>query len=437
MLGINMNYQNSFNKICELLKKYSTADDYQVNYLGTKNNLTRFADNMLTQNIENEFEEVYLTSYFDSKKATLQTANLSEGGIKELIKRSEDIAKKSKKDVEYLPSLRDDHQTINHNLDANLLDLSPTKRSDMAGFAINEAVKHQMTAAGTFESSVDHVGVATKNHLQKYHIQSGCAFSATFDKCNEQTNCRTSAMTFQDLNYQSAIEDGIRDAILMQNKITMPPGKYDVLLSSHAYTELNFMGAGYGMDRKAYDKGYSAYNKKLGTQIAPEHINLFTDPNSPHAACKPFMYDGLSVSKNMLIENGILKNLPTSRFWGHQNNLQAFGISNLIMDGSHLSDDLLIQKIERGFYIKDIWYIRIVNPENLTLTGMTRNALFYIEDGKVKCGATHFRWNDSPMLMFERIKEVGIPKREQVWKYSNYMPPVIIKDFNLTSSTLF
>src|SRR3989339_1303002 len=106
MLEINMNYQNSFNKIVELLKKYSAADDYQINYLGTKNNLTRFADNMLTQNIENEYEEVYLTSWFDAKKATLQTANLSEGGIKELIKRSEAIAKKSMKDVEYLPSLK-------------------------------------------------------------------------------------------------------------------------------------------------------------------------------------------------------------------------------------------------------------------------------------------------------------------------------------------
>jgi len=432
-----MNYQNSFNKICELLKKYSTADDYQINYLGTKNNLTRFADNMLTQNIENEYEEVYLTSWFDAKKATLQTANLSEGGIKELIKRSEAIAKKSMKDVEYLPSLKNDHQTIHHHLDEDLLDLSPSKRSAVAGFAINEAIKNQITAAGTFQSSVDHVGVATKNHLQKFHLQSACAFSATFDKNNEQTNCRASSMALTDLNYQGATAEGIKDVEYMQNKTTMPPGKYDVLFSSHAYAELNLMGAGYGMDRKAYDKGYSAYNKKIGTQIAPKHVTLYTDPNFSHAACKPFMNDGLALSKNMLIENGILKNLPTSRFWGHQNKLPAFAISNLIMDSGHLSDDLLIQKIERGFYIKDIWYIRIVNPENLTLTGMTRNALFYIENGKVKCGATHFRWNDSPMLMFDRIKEVGIPKREQVWNYPNYIPPVIIKDFNLTSSTLF
>jgi len=68
---------------------------------------------------------------------------------------------------------------------------------------------------------------------------------------------------------------------------------------------------------------------------------------------------------------------------------------------------------------------------------MTRNGLFYIENGEIKEGATHFRWNDSPIRMLNNLIDLGQGVANLGNWYSVFAPALLVDDFYFSSKTLF
>ncbi len=42
-------------------------------------------------------------------------------------------------------------------------------------------------------------------------------------------------------------------------------------------------------------------------------------------------------------------------------------------------------------------------------TGLTRDGTFLIENGKITRALKNFRWNESPLLMLNRLEDIGRP----------------------------
>jgi len=53
--------------------------------------------------------------------------------------------------------------------------------------------------------------------------------------------------------------------------------------------------------------------------------------------------------------------------------------------------DELVQAVHRGLLVCDLWYTRVLDPKTLVATGLTRNGVFLIEDGKVGPPVTNLR----------------------------------------------
>jgi predicted Zn-dependent protease len=70
-----------------------------------------------------------------------------------------------------------------------------------------------------------------------------------------------------------------------------------------------------------------------------------------------------------------------------------------------------------------------VDYQSLVCTGLTRDATFYIENGKVKHPVKNFRFNESPIIMLNNVEELGKPVRSG----SSILPPMKIRDFTFTS----
>jgi len=54
-----------------------------------------------------------------------------------------------------------------------------------------------------------------------------------------------------------------------------------------------------------------------------------------------------------------------------------------------------------------LWYIREVDPETLLLTGLTRDGVYVVEDGRVVGAANNFRFNESPVDLLARAPRSG------------------------------
>jgi predicted Zn-dependent protease len=107
----------------------------------------------------------------------------------------------------------------------------------------------------------------------------------------------------------------------------------------------------------------------------------------------------------------------------------------MIMGGSEKSLAELIANTKKGVLVTRTWYIRLVDPQSVLLTGLTRDGTFYIENGKIAYPVKNFRFNESPVTMLNNIEEIGKPvviAGDEV-PYLMLIPPMKVRDFNFTS----
>ena len=80
------------------------------------------------------------------------------------------------------------------------------------------------------------------------------------------------------------------------------------------------------------------------------------------------------------------------------------------------------------------WYIRTVNPRTAQDTGLTRDGLFLIENGKITSPVMNFRFNESRWQVLQNCIALGKPQRVRGGQAVGMIaPPMVVKDFPLTS----
>ena len=95
----------------------------------------------------------------------------------------------------------------------------------------------------------------------------------------------------------------------------------------------------------------------------------------------------------------------------------------------------LVKGTERGILVTRTWYIRMVDPQTVLLTGLTRDGTFYIEDGEIKYPIKNMRFNESPVIMLNNVEELGKPVRlsDDESPFVMVIPPMKLRDFTFTS----
>ena len=98
----------------------------------------------------------------------------------------------------------------------------------------------------------------------------------------------------------------------------------------------------------------------------------------------------------------------------------------------------LIRHTDQGILVTNFWYIRPVNPTDLTLTGMTRDGTFLIEKGKITTAIRNFRFHDSPLRVFNQIEAFTTPQEATSSETGKLLVPAMkIRDFHFSSVTKF
>jgi len=73
-----------------------------------------------------------------------------------------------------------------------------------------------------------------------------------------------------------------------------------------------------------------------------------------------------------------------------------------------------------------------------SLTGMTRDGTFYVENGKVQRGILNFRFNESLIHMLSNVEAMSVPVRASGEESLDMVVPAMkIRDFNFTEVTKF
>jgi predicted Zn-dependent protease len=208
-------------------------------------------------------------------------------------------------------------------------------------------------------------------------------------------------------------------------------------------------GFAFGFDARSADEGRSPFSlpggkTKVGQQIFDERINIYSDPWNPELPGSQTAQGGIPAQKIYLVRNGVLENLIYSRFWAKEKSKQPTpGPVNNIMEssgpGSSLDD--MIKATDRGILLGRFWYIRPVDPRTALQTGLTRDGIWYIENGKIKHPVTNFRFNQSLMQLLApgNVEMIGASERvgssEGQGDSSALLPALKVKEFHFTSAS--
>ncbi|TQF68350.1 TldD/PmbA family protein [Rhodococcus spelaei] len=237
--------------------------------------------------------------------------------------------------------------------------------------------------------------------------------------------------------------------------VSLPAGRYETLLPPSAVADL-MIYLMWTMEGRGAQEGHTALSRPGGTRVGERltdiPLTLYSDPAAPGLEYSPFVATASSSETLSVFDNG----MTTGRVdWVREGTVNALayprhaarefgapvavpGDNLLLTSGSDASIDDMVARTERGLLLTTLWYIREVDPATLLLTGLTRDGVYLVEDGRVTGAVNNFRFNESPLDLLRRVGEAGatettLPREWKDWFTRTAMPPLRIPDFHMSS----
>lgn len=430
-------------RIIERAIKLSQADGVEITVNANVTGNTRFAANQLTTSGEIEGSQFAVESFFGNKHAVVTTDDLSEESIRRAVSQSEKLAKLSPDDPEVMPSIPPQtFASVSAYHEATAM-ATPADRAKAALSALEPARKaNDVMASGFVVTGSNVTAFGNKTGLFGYFPSTTSNYTLTVRTGDGKGSGWAAAddHDWSKLDYRAVSTKAVDRAVRSREAVAIEPGRYTVILEPQAVGDLvqllvNYIGA------RAADEGRSPFVKaeggsKIGEKIVDTRVTLVSDPSDPQLGGQPFDGEGFPLGRQVWVDNGVLKQLYYSRFWAKKQSKTATGFPTTVkMVGGPTSTDEMIASTPRGLLITRLWYLREVDPRTAMYTGLTRDGVFLIENGKIKQAVRNFRFNESPLFMLNNIEAIGPAVRLAGTEGGGdvVMPTVKARDFNFTS----
>lgn len=430
-------------KLLEKISLYSKADSISLTLTGLNSYNLRFALNSLSTNGYGDNLSVYITSNIGKKSGRVSLNEFNEKDIRDAVKISEEFARVSPENDEFMPPLTTQKYRESKNYSKDTESISPNKRAEIVGSVINKSIQNNVTSSGFFENEVNFTAILNSKGLYAYNLGTNALFSYTV-RTKDGTGSSKIEKNYVDINsfnINKLSDEVINKSIQSVNPYELKPGKYIVILEPAAVADM-IANALYFMDSRYADEGRSFFSKKgggnlIGEKLVDSKVNIYSDPTDVNAPSIPFSGEGYPLDKIIWFENGILRNLTRERYWAQKTSQPIVPFpSNLIMNGTGTSLDEMIKNTDYAILVTRLWYIRTVEPQTALVTGLTRDGVFEIVNGKISRSVKNFRFNESPVNVLNNVLEIGKAEKatgSETGGFHIFVPPLKVRNFNFSS----
>ena len=456
--------------IFDRIRKLTTADEVEVLFSGGKFALTRFANNIIHQNVAEENHVVSVRAAFGARTARASTNKFDDESLRQVLRSSESLAKVQHPDPDLLPmpdlgeangGARGDDRTTPSRYFEQTAAITPELRADGVKKIVDVADRHKLTTAGVFSSGDSFEGLFNSRGLSRWHTQTLAEVSITMLAEDSSGWQKANSPDVTNLDPLQLAEAAAKNAVDSAHPREIPAGKYTVILEPAAVLDIvGFMFWDYSgmaiLDQRSFLTG------RIGTKLFGENITIVDDVAHPLQAGSPFDGEGMLRQRVPLVENGIVKRVLYARATAARMKQSEYrkdvGPIEATGHGFPLPNEMgemplniifaptdnpqtveqMIASTDRGVLVTRLWYIREVEPFEKMLTGMTRDGTFLVEDGRVQGGVRNFRFNESLIHMLSNVESMNTPARacgEE--SFDMVVPAMKVRDFNFTEVTKF
>jgi len=436
-------------QIADSVLKLSTADQTEVILSVSENSLTRFANNEIHQNMAWKDLGISLRVVIE-KKVGVSTGNkFDEKSLKELVDRALELARVQSPDPEFqsLP----EPEEIPHVKDEVVF---ATEEELAAGAytVIKKAQDAGLIASGAYANDVSELAIANSLGVFAYHAGSSCNLSTIVLGKTSSGFAADVARVAGDINSEKVAETAVSKTLESENPAGIEPGEYEVILEPQAVSEMMAFFQWYGPNARIYHEKSSCLSDQMGKQVFGKNVTLIDDPFHELVFPMPFDFEGYPKKKLTIVENGVLKQIVYDSYYakkykventGHAlpapNTLGPIPLHMYIAPGDKTREEM-IKSVKRGLLVTRLWYVRVLNPKALNVTGMTRDGTFLIENGKIVRPVKNLRFNQSIPKALNNVVSIE-NKLTQLASFEGELiglaPTMHISKWEFSSGTLF
>lgn len=411
--------------------------------------LTRFANNAIHQHVAEHGLVVSIRTAFDGRTARVTSNRIDEDSLRAALNNSVSLASQQPKDPGLLAMSGKQKYRPVRRFHPQTAALSPEERARAVKKTCELAERQGQVAAGIFSSGQSQSILTNSRGLQASYRQTHATFSVTMQAGSAASWAKGNAADHRQFDPQALAVAASQKAARAQNPVELPPGRYTVILEPAAVLDLvGFLFYDFAATSVA-DKR-SCFSGRVGKSILGQNISIADDVYHPEQLGATFDGEGIPRQRVLLVDKGVVKNLVYSRRSARQAKKEPTGHGfplpneygeapmNLVVTGGKAPLPEMIAATERGLLVTRLWYIREVDPYEKIMTGMTRDGLFLVENGKVLHAARNFRFNQSVLEMLRNVECLGPAQRAAGEEASEMVvPPMKIRDFHFSEVTKF
>lgn len=200
---------------------------------------------------------------------------------------------------------------------------------------------------------------------------------------------------------------------------TVPPGEYRVYLSPAAVAELMGTLSYGGFGHKSHQTRTTAFLPMItkGVRLDPR-VSIFEDTG--RAPAPAFQSEGfLRPDRVPLITEGALAGTLVSPRSAREYGVSPNGAGGhefpeaLAMAGGDLDEDEVLDTLGTGIWVSNLWYLNYSDRSAGRMTGMTRFATCWVEDGEVVAPLSVMRFDETVFRLFGS-QLVGLTKEPEL-----------------------
>lgn len=238
---------------------------------------------------------------------------------------------------------------------------------------------------------------------------SGRATQATLDGIartgTSDGSARAASVALTALDGRALGEHAARKAREAAGATDLPPGRYEVLLEPACVANLLQFLFIYGFNGRAVEEGRSFV--ALGKAQFDASITIRDDATDPGTVGVTFDSEGTPKQPLYVVRDGVTSAVLHTRRTAAKAGTQSTGHAaegatewgalpeNIVLRAGARSPDELLRSMERGLLVTDFWYTRVLDPRTQVVTGLTRNGVWLVEDGRVVRPVSNLRFTQS------------------------------------------
>ena len=328
---------------------------------------------------------------------------------------------------------------------------SPADRAT-AVRSILDTIPDEFEAAGAYRTAGSELGLFNTAGQRAYAPSSAANLSLVVMGKSSSGWAEAGGRSMADMDPAEAGRTAVHKAEAGRDPVDVPAGVWPVVLEAPAVATVAQFLAYLGFGGRQWLEGRAFTSGRLGEQFVDARLHLVDDAMGDVATGLPFDYEGTPKQRVELLRDGRAVAVVHDRHSAQQADTVSTGhglpapnthgplaMDPILAPGTDGSVGDLVGRCERGLLVTRFHYTNVVHPKETSITGMTRDGTFLIEDGTITTAVRNLRFTQSIVAALETIDGLSTETAyaSELFDLGARFPALALPAFTFNSTTTF